>query len=426
MSGRETISGRNQTPIESMTASTNDKYSAGEQGLGYIYQARLALLNLLQLPEDTAVFLEKDDDLDFVDGDGGKSLASLKHKAVGDRLTDLSTDFWKSVNIWLARYKRDGRATSNLRFFLLTTGTLATGSFLTRLLPNAPAASGDATPLSELANATLAESTSKLIAPIAKAFNELSDPEKQDFLERILILDGSPRIGDIPAIIRDRYMRSVRREHREFVLERLEGWWTDTVIKQLTGARTEGIFGYEISDRLSIYAEEYKADNLPITFRGRAPTNEIDAETDPRLFVAQLREIGVSSSRIRSAILDYYRAFEQRSTWARENLLVSDEVEQYEDRIADEWNRYKDVAFERLKDDSAEDVLREAGAALYNWAEFETGKIESLRIRARVTEPYVLRGSFHILADASPEPRVYWHPKFMDRLSKVLEVAVPA
>ena len=80
-----------------MTTLTTDKYSAGEQGLGYIYQVRLALLHLLRLPEDTAVFLETDDDLDFIDSDGGKSLASIKHKAVGDRLTDLSTDFWKSV-----------------------------------------------------------------------------------------------------------------------------------------------------------------------------------------------------------------------------------------------------------------------------------------------------------------------------------------
>lgn len=53
-----------------MTDPTTDKYSAGEQGLGYIYQARLALLHLLQLPEDTAVCLEKDDDLDFADSDG--------------------------------------------------------------------------------------------------------------------------------------------------------------------------------------------------------------------------------------------------------------------------------------------------------------------------------------------------------------------
>src|SRR6185312_15883928 len=101
--------------------------------------------------------------------------------------------------------------------------------------------------------------------------------------------------------------------------------------------------------------EEYKLDNLPITFRGKEPTGEIDTENDPRTFVAQLRKIGISSNRIRNAILDYYRAFEQRSEWARENLLVSGEVEEYEDRLADEWSRYKDVAFENLRDDSAED-----------------------------------------------------------------------
>lgn len=406
-----------------MTDAHTDKFSAGEQGLGYIYQARLALLHLLQLPEDTAVCLEKDDDLDFVASDGGKSLASLKHKAVGDKLTDLSTDFWKSVNIWLLRYKRDGRAASNLRFFLFTTGTVSAHSFLARLLPDQPVASGDTATLAELANAALTKSTSKLITPIALAFNELSASEKQDFLERILILDGSPRIVDIPTIIRDKHMRSIRREHREFVFQRLEGWWSDAVIKHLAGARQEGIFGYEVSDRLSNFGEEYKTDNLPITFRSKVPAEEMDADADPRLFVAQLREIGISSNRIRSAILDYYRAFEQRSAWARENLLVSGEVEEYEDRLAEEWNRYKDVTFEKLSEGSAEEALCEAGATLYNWAEFETGKIESLRIRARVTEPYVLRGSLHILADARPEPRVYWHPKFIERLRVVLGVA---
>lgn len=405
-----------------MSGSNTDQYSAGEQGLGYIYQTRLALLHLLQLPEDTAVFLEKDDDLDFIDGDGGKSLASLKHKAAGDRLTDLATDFWKSVNIWLARYKRDGLAISNLQFFLVTTGTISTDSFLTRFLPKQPTASNDDATLAELANAALARSTSTLIGKISERFNELSETEKQDFLERIVIFDGSPRIGDIPATIKEKHMRSVRREHREFVFERLEGWWNDAVIKQLTGAMTEGLYGYEVSDKLSAFAEEYKADNLPITFRGKLPADEIDTDSDPRLFVAQLREIGISSNRIRSAIIDYYRAFEQRSAWTRESLLVSGEVEEYEDRLADEWSRYRDVVFEKLDNDSAEDALRDAGSTLYNWAEFDTGKIESLRIRARVTEPYVLRGSFHILADMTPKPRVYWHPRFLDRLSKVLGV----
>ena len=53
-----------------MIKSTNNPFSAGEQALGYTYQARFALLRLLQLPEETAVLMEKDDDLDFMDDKG--------------------------------------------------------------------------------------------------------------------------------------------------------------------------------------------------------------------------------------------------------------------------------------------------------------------------------------------------------------------
>ncbi len=407
-----------------MTNSTTDKYSASEQGLGYMYQPRLALLRVLELPENTTVFLEKDDDLDFVDKDGSKSLASLKHKATGDRLTDLSTDFWKSVRIWLVRYKRDGRSASNLSFFLFTTGTVSDSSFLKEFLPVQSSTGNETKTLVEQAEEALSRSKSDFIGDIAQEFNKLTPTEKQDFLVRILIFDGSPRIEDIPETIKERHMRSIRREHRNAVFERLEGWWNDEVIKQLTGNRDEGIFGFEVSDKLSALSEEYKLDNLPITFRGKKePAGGIDTENDPRTFVVQLREIGIASSRIRNAILDFYRAFEQRSEWARENLLVSGEIEDYEDRLVEEWSRYMDVVFEDLDENSAEDVLRGAGKELYKWADLQSGNIESLRIRARVTEPYVTRGSFHILADAAPEPRVYWHPRFLDRLGKVLGVS---
>lgn len=401
---------------------TTDKFSAGEQGLGYLYQPRLALLQLLELPEDAAVFLERDDDLEFVIQGGKKRLGSLKHKAEGDHLTDLSPDFWKSVRIWLARYKRDGRSASNLHFFLLTTSVVPETSFLTVFLPTRAGTADQTKTLAEQADEALGRSTSGLIGGIASEFNELTPTEKEDFLARILILDCSPRIDDIPTAIKDRHMRSIRREHRNAVFERLEGWWNDEVITQLTGNRDE-IFGYELSDKLSALADEYKLDSLPITFRGEEPAGEIDTENDARTFVVQLREIGISSSRIRNAILDYYRAFEQRSQWARESLLVSGEIEGFQDRLVDEWKRYKDVVFEELDENSAEDVLQQAGKALYRWADLESGKIESLRIRPRVTEPYVTRGSYHILADAAPEPRVYWHPRFLERVGKVLGVS---
>lgn len=399
-----------------------DQYSAGEQGLGYIYQPRFALLRLLQLTESTSLLIEKDDDLDFLDKEGVKTLASLKHKAEGDRLTDLSTDFWKSVRIWLARYNRDGRSEANLRFFLFTTGTVSKTSFLQHFLLYPIHTDDEMASLSQLANDALSESESKLIAAIAQEFHKLTEEEKNDFLSRIVIFDGGPRIVDVPSIIKDQHMRSIRREFRESVFQRLEGWWNDTIVDMLSGKRTEAIFGYEISDKLSAFAEEYKSDNLPITFRGKAPEGEIDAENDPRLFVVQLREIGIASNRIRNAILDYYRAFEQRSAWARENLLVSGEMEEYEERLVDEWSRYRDVVFEDLDDGSANEVLLEAGKALYKWADMESGNINTLRIRERVTEPYVLRGGFHILANSCP-PRVYWHPRFLSRVAELLGTA---
>ena len=397
-----------------------DKYAAGEQGLGYIYQPRFGLLKLLQLPESTSILIEKDDDLDFIETDGVKALASLKHKKVGDRLSDLSTDFWKSVRIWLSRYNRDGRSEASLRFFLFSTGVVADTSFLRRFLFDVPAEDDQRVSLTKITADVLSKSESKLIGLIAEEFHKLNDDEKEDFLSRIVIFDGEPRIEDIPSIIKDQHMRSIRRDNRDAVFERLEGWWNDTIVNLLAGQRTDAIFGYEISDKLSAFAEEYKLDNLPITFREKFPTREIDADNDPRFFVVQLREIGIASNRIRNAILDYYRAFEQRSSWARESLLISGEMEDYEDRLVDEWSRYRDVVFEELDEQSADEVLLAAGKALYLWADLESINKSILRIRERVTDPFVVRGGFHILANSRPLPRVYWHPRFLDRVGKVL------
>ena len=211
-----------------MAGASTDRYAAGEQGLGYIYQPRFALLKLLQLPESTSVFIEKDDDLDFIDKDGAKTLASLKHKRTGDRLTDLSTDFWKSIRIWLDRYNRDGRSEASLRFFLFSTGTVSNTSFLRRFLFESPVVD-EVVSLSQITTDVLAQTESKLIGPIAEEFHKLNDDEKEDFLSRIMIFDGGPRIEDVPSIIKDQHMRSIRRDNRDAIFERLEGWWNDTI-----------------------------------------------------------------------------------------------------------------------------------------------------------------------------------------------------
>ena len=398
-----------------MMGTPRSPFSAAEQALGYIYQARFALLKLLALPESSAVLIEKDDDVEFVSDAGVKSLASLKHKATGDTLTNLSVDFWKSVRIWLAHYLENGRISSESGFLLFTTATCSEDSLLALFVEDAV----DDDLRAQAAQKAIAQSRSQLIGAIRTELAQLNEDELRDFYARITVVDAAPRITDIPALI-DKHLRTIRREYRAALFERLEGWWTDLVIKILSGQRKEPVYGYEVSDKLSALADEYRADNLPITFRNRLPDGEIDVANDPRIFVEQLRVLELSATRIRNAIIDYYRGFEQRSSWARESLLVSGEIEEYEDRLVEEWTRYREIVFENISESSADEICLQAGKELYRWAEMETSM---LRIRERVTEPYVVRGAFHILANARPSPRVYWHPRFLQRLGQLLGVA---
>lgn len=396
-----------------MSGSTS-LFSAAEPGLGYVFQSRYALLRMLDLPEDGEVYIERNDDVEFVAVDGSITLGSLKHKADGDRLSDLSVDFWKSVRVWVAHYKSSGRVGSTARFILYSTATVSAGSFLELFV----GAGGSSEQRATHAAAAISTSTSKEIAKVKADLDDLSAVEAQDFYARITISPNVPRIDDVPGLI-DQRLRTTRKEDRAALFNRLEGWWTDLVIRVLTGKAGPSIKVQDVTDKLVALSDQFKADNLPIDFRGKHP-DDLDVSKDDRMFVAQLRALKLSEERIQHAIIDYYRAYEQRSLWARERLVITSELEQYEDLLAEEWERHKAILCEKITDSSHEDACVEAGNALYLWALNNTSH---LRIRERVTEPYVVRGAFQMLANDRPAPRVHWHPRFLDRLAKILETA---
>lgn len=388
------------------------QFSAAEPGLGYIFQNRFALLRMLDLPEDAEVFIERNDDVEFVTVDGRITLGSLKHKAVGDRLSDLSVDFWKSVRIWVNHYKRDGRASSSARYILYSTASVSPG-YLQSFVGEGGTAEARATGALEV----LARSASKEVEKAKLDLGGLTTEEAQDFYSRISIAAGTPRIDAIPQMI-DQRLRSTHPERRTALFERLEGWFTDRVINLLTGSSPGSIRVQEVTDKLVALNEQFRADNLPIDFRNKEPS-DIDAANDSRMFVVQLHALEFQEKRVRHAIIDYYRAFEQRSLWARERLLFAGEIEEYEDRLVEEWDRFKAICCEDIDDGSDDDACLKAGRALYDWAVSNT---EHLRIRRDVSEPYVVRGAFQMLANEDP-PKVHWHPRFLNKLAKVFGAA---
>lgn len=129
-----------------------------------------------------------------------------------------------------------------------------------------------------------------------------------------------------------------------------------------------------------------------------------------------MRLIEVGQGRILHAIRNYFRAFEQRSRWLREELLLLGELERYEDRLVEEWDiLFQQMADELRQDAAAEQAKKTAGQTLYGWVETANHP----RIRPGVTEPFVSRGTYQILSDAR---RVGWHLEFKERLQQLVGV----
>lgn len=394
-------------------ATQKDKYAAGEQGLGYVYQIRFALAHLMKQDEEHALLIEADDDVEVRDVDGLKTLISLKHKKAGETVGTLSLDFWKSVRIWLDRYIRDGKLACDHSYCMATTARVGPGSMLKYFQSGADAKPADFT---DKVLAELDTSTTELGSEIKGTLANLSKDERQDFFARIVVADSSLRIDKLDSAIASQ-LKSVPPKFRVDVRERLEGWWLKCAIEVIQERKS--ITGADVWNMVASISGQYHDDYLPITFDDKYPPGGIDALNDTRQFVQQLRAIGMPTDSLELAILDFYRAFSQRSHWARVNVLVNGEMKKFEQRLVDEWKRAK--AYVKGTGPDTVAILQDAGRQLYQWAESQTSHIQ---IRKQVTEEFVRRGTFHILADEKPEPRVHWHPKFLDTLKTTLKVTV--
>jgi hypothetical protein len=386
-------------------------FSANDSALGYLYQARFALWELLNGPEEQELVMETLDDIVTSQAAVSPNLLQAKHHTSPAKLTDSSAELWKTLRVWSTALKDGAIKIPPTRLTLVTTGIAPEKSIASKLRPNA---SRNIEEISKDLIDISAKSENKQLEKAFEAFASLDSSQRKLLVSAIYVLDGSPDISDTADKIRDRLRASVDRQYRDSLFERLEGWWLGKVIEQLQSETPKPISGFEVLDKVRVIADQFKPDSLPIDFLEARP-EIVDATSDDRTFVAQLRLIDVGMKRIEKAILDYYRAFEQRSLWAREELLIGDEVEKYEDSLIDEWERFASAITEDMAGEEAEKELRQAGRKIFNWAE----QVADVRIRAGVTAPYVMRGSYHMLANEAP-PRVWWHPKYFEQLETII------
>ncbi|MBZ0320252.1 MAG: DUF6521 family protein [Anaerolineae bacterium] len=392
-----------------MTINTN----AGPSFLGYLYQMEYALFLLLKAEHDEAkIAIEYLDDVNFSSTGTSVELFQLKHHISHlATLTDYSPDLWKSIRAW-SDYTKQGYLKPDSILSLVTTA-IATPNSISELLK--PTIGRDNKAISEKLLEVSYSSNNQTLEPSFDAYQALSDKQRETLIASIRLLDGEPHIDEMAAKIKP--LLQVRHEYRDQFYTRLYSWWFERVKLHVIERNSNWIAKAELINQLSDLNVQFHPQALPIDFRGVNPPEPPNANTDQRLFVKQLKEIMLTNREIEIAIVDYYRAFEQRSRWEREQLLHIDELKHYEQRLFDEWERFI-LRVQRQPSFISND---EIGLQSLGREIFDHCQGVDVRIRDNVTEPYVRRGSFHILANEDI-PRVWWHPEFVNRLQAIIQL----
>ena len=397
-----------------MTGHNRGQYSAAPSALGYFYQCRYALLEaLLRLPEGERVCIgiETLDDVVFETAGSAVDVLQTKHHInAHSTLTDASPDLWKTLRIWIEG-QADGTIPEDAQFFMVTTALCPDGTAAGYLHPEGR----DEKEALERLAATASTSTSATNASAYQAFTSLDDVGRLRLMKAMMVLDGSPSIGQLDDRLRQAVFFAVERCFLDSYLQRLEGWWYGRVLGHLTDSAAAPILGEELESEANRIRAQFKEDNLPVDDDIMRSTVDASGYMD-RPFVEQLNIIGVNQNRVLHAIRNYYRAFEQRSRWMREDLLYVGELDRYEERLVEEWDLLFQQMRDNLGDDAAEDEMTRAAQLLYQWV--ETGAHQ--QIRRGVTEPAIARGTYQMLAD---DLRVGWHLEFRERLQALLLTA---
>jgi hypothetical protein len=396
---------------------TSNPFSASDSALGYLYQVRVGLLwalRRLKMSNDFVISLETLDDVAF-ETKGGKPdelLQTKHHQSHEASLTDASADLWKTLRVWF-----EGYAAKTIPFgtalHLLTTAKASTGSIASYLRHDS---SRDVDAALRGLVATAQSSISAANAPAYKAFLNITAKERKILIDRITVLDGASTITDLDADLKAEVFWAVDRKYHDAFLERLEGWWFRRTLKQLASASlADRVLATEIEAQMSDLREQFKQDSLPIdddllTFDLDEATQTAHAGSN---FVYQLKIIAAGKRRIAAAVKDYYRAFEQRSRWLRDDLVLLGDLTQYERRLVEEWELIFEGVQDELGEVAAEEERQKSARQVLRWAEST-----SIPIRPGVTEPFITRGSLHMLAD---EVRLGWHPQFRERLADLLQ-----
>lgn len=416
-----------------MTKNKNPSASP-ESALGFSFQDVYSLYLLLKDERsDLELWIENLDDIHIKDKNGNLTLYQLKHKV--NKLSDKSSDLWNTIGNWCKLIK-DGKISIDTTSFKLVV--------ITEILNTQKAYSlckkyGNYNPtkahdeLLKIANKDIetkrnkqkkSEKQGENIHPDLFELPEEQEIEETDYelfakklhyntreslVNSIEIIDNTSNVTTLDARIPS-MLNGVYPDNQKAVYSDLIGWWHIEIRRHLSDKSVSPLTKTALINKIAKINEAYHKDNLPQNYDRQdleKYRSSIDIKNNNKNFVQELKKITTRKKRIERAMLDFYLATNKRMEWATEKLLIDGEIETYENRLVEYWERITEdlIDSESFALDNTEDIgKREFGLKIYT----ETEKQNIPPIRQKVTEKYIKMGSYHLLVE---DDKICWYPE---------------
>lgn len=375
------------------------QFAAAGSMLGFQYQIRYALLHLLRASPGAEMTIEKTDDITLELDDDTGEWVQTKHHIKPTTLGDTSRDLWKTLRNWSLHMRRGSLDPSYRTLVLVTTSEVRDGTAVSMLRPT-KSGKRNVKKAVDLLEKRAAKSMPASNRDYYAEFTKLKKKDRLKLLDSVIILVSEPGVEEIKSSIKKALRFAAPQVQMDVLFERLEGWWFGHAVSSISNGIPIRLADLEI--KIEDIQERLSRRNLTLDFADASlPSDEVGTA---RTFVKQLEIIGVSTERQEDARLDYYKAYNQRSKWVSDDLVMIDDMEEYDKRLTGHWHDL----FHRMKEDlegcDDEKTLSKSGRDHYN-ATID----KDVRVRPDVSDPYVMRGSLHMLAD---NLKIGWHPNY--------------
>jgi hypothetical protein len=193
-------------------------------------------------------------------------------------------------------------------------------------------------------------------------------------------------------------------------------WWYEVVIRMLQGD-VRSVSAVAVAVFIDDLRDKFTRDNLPTLIHlSDISDQEVEAKYGGLPFVHQMRWVDAPSIILQKAIVDYYRAYKQQACWLEDDLIGWHELEEFENKLRDEWEREFSWATANVGDVD-EATKKKIGRNLLRLALDQTRH----RVRERYDEPFFSRGKYHELANRRKiENGIGWHPDFERKMEELL------